>query len=32
MNASPKQAENVASGNLIPCSVPGILAVYPLIK
>jgi hypothetical protein len=30
--AEPKQAENVASGSVTPCSVPATLAVYPLMK
>jgi hypothetical protein len=29
MNASPKQAEKVGVGYLIPCSVPAIFEVYP---
>lgn len=30
--ASPKQAEKVGTGSLIPYSVPATLAVYPEIK
>jgi len=30
--ASPKQAENVASGSVTPISVPATLAVYPVIN
>ena len=29
MKASPKQAEKVGTGSLIPTSVPATLAVYP---
>jgi hypothetical protein len=29
MKASPKQAENVGVGYLIPCSVPATFDVYP---
>lgn len=32
INASPKAAENVRLGSMMPTSVPATLLVYPLIK
>jgi hypothetical protein len=32
IKASPKQAEKVLTGSVIPTSVPATLLVYPLIK